>query len=42
VLAGAQIGTRLGGRLRSQKLKLVFQVLLLAFAVQMFYQALRG
>jgi len=42
VLAGAQIGTRLGGRLRSQKLKLVFQVLLLAFSVQMFYQALRG
>ncbi len=42
VLAGAQIGTRVGGRLRSQKLKLAFQWLLLVFAVQMFYQALRG
>ncbi len=42
VLAGAQIGTRLGARLRSQKLKLVFQLLLLLFAVQMVYQAMRG
>jgi hypothetical protein len=42
VLAGAQVGTRLGGRLRSQKLKQVFQLLLLLFAIQMFYQALRG
>jgi len=42
VLAGAQIGTRLGGRLRSQKLKLVFQLLLLIFAIQMFYQSVRG
>jgi uncharacterized protein len=42
VLAGAQIGTRLGVRLRSQKLKLVFQLLLLVFAIQMFYQAIRG
>jgi len=42
VLAGAQIGTRLGGKLRSQRLKQVFQVLLLLFAVQMFWQALRG
>jgi uncharacterized membrane protein YfcA len=42
VLAGAQIGTRLGGKLRSQKLKQVFQALLLVFAIQMFWQALRG
>ncbi len=42
VLAGAQIGTRVGGRVRSQKLRQVFQLLLLAFAIQMFYQAVRG
>ena len=42
VLAGAQLGTRLGGKLRSQRLKQIFQLLLLIFAIQMFYQALRG
>jgi uncharacterized protein len=42
VLLGAQIGTRVGGRLRSQRLKQVFQLLLIAFSVQMFLQALRG
>jgi uncharacterized protein len=42
VLAGAQIGTRLGGRLRSQRLRVVFQLLLLIFAIQMFYQSFRG
>jgi uncharacterized protein len=42
VLAGAQIGTRLGARLRSQKLKLAFQLLLIVFAIQMFYQAIKG
>lgn len=42
VLAGAQLGTRLGGRLRSSKLKQFFQFLLLFFAIQMFYQVLRG
>jgi len=42
VLAGARIGTRVGGRLRSQKLRQVFQLLLLVFAIQMFYQAVRG
>jgi len=42
VLAGAQLGTRLGGKLKSQRLKQIFQLLLLIFAIQMFYQALRG
>ncbi len=42
VLTGAQIGTRLGGKLKSKKLKQVFQVLLLVFAIQMFWKALRG
>ena len=42
VLAGAQIGTRLGGKLRRQRLKQIFQLLLLLFAIQMFYQAFRG
>ncbi len=39
VLAGAQMGTRLGGKVRSQRLKQIFQGLLLVFAIQMFYQA---
>ncbi len=42
VLVGAQAGTRIGGRLRSQRLRQVFQALLLVFAVQMFFQAYRG
>ncbi len=42
VLVGAQAGTRIGGRLRSQRLRQVFQLLLLVFAVQMFVQAYRG
>jgi len=42
VLVGAQVGTRLGGRLRSSRLKQVFQLLLLVFAVQMIYQTVRG
>jgi hypothetical protein len=42
VLVGAQIGTRAGGRMDSQRLKQVFQVLLLLFAVQMFVAAVRG
>jgi len=42
VLVGAQIGTRMGGRVRSQRLKQVFQLVLLAFAVQMFVAAVRG
>lgn len=39
VLVGAQIGTRVGGRVRSGTLKLIFQGLLLVFAAQMLYQA---
>ncbi len=39
VLIGAQIGTRVGGNVRGHTLKLVFQGLLLVFAVQMLYQA---
>ncbi|MCL4300548.1 MAG: sulfite exporter TauE/SafE family protein [Anaerolineae bacterium] len=42
VLAGAQIGTHLGGKVRSQRLKQIFQGLLLVFAVQMFYKAITG
>jgi uncharacterized membrane protein YfcA len=42
VLAGAQIATRLGSRLRSHKLKVFFQLVMLIFALQMFYQSLRG
>lgn len=40
VLAGAQMGTRLGGKVRSHRLKQIFQGLLLIFAIQMFYQAI--
>jgi uncharacterized membrane protein YfcA len=39
VLVGAPIGTRIGGKIRSTHLKLVFQGLLLIFAIQMLYQA---
>lgn len=42
VLIGAQIGTRLGGRVRSHRLKQIFQGLLLVFAIQMFYKAVMG
>jgi uncharacterized membrane protein YfcA len=42
VLIGAQAGTRLGGKLRSQRLKQIFQILLFVFAVQMIYQAVRS
>jgi uncharacterized membrane protein YfcA len=42
VLVGAQVGTRAGGRVRSQWLKQIFQGLLLVFAVQMFYRAITG
>jgi uncharacterized membrane protein YfcA len=42
VLAGAQAGTRLGGRLQSQRLKQIFQGLLIVFALQMLYRALAG
>jgi uncharacterized membrane protein YfcA len=39
VLVGAQMGTRIGGKVRSTSLKLIFQGLLVFFAVQMIYQA---
>jgi uncharacterized membrane protein YfcA len=42
VLVGAQIGTRIGGKVRSTSLKLIFQGLLLVFAVQMLYRAVAG
>ena len=42
VLVGAQIGTRVGGKVRSARLKLIFEGLLLIFAVQMLYQAVTG
>jgi uncharacterized membrane protein YfcA len=42
VLVGAQIGARVGGRIRGNTLKLIFQGLLLVFAVQMIYQAVTG
>ncbi len=42
VLLGARIGTLLGGHIRSQKLRQIFQILLLVFAAQMFVEAFRG
>lgn len=42
VLAGAQIGTRVGGRVKSQRLKQIFQGLLLVFAIQMLFRAVAG
>jgi uncharacterized membrane protein YfcA len=42
VLVGAQAGSRLGGRVRSQRLKQVFQIILVVFAVRMFVAAMRG
>jgi uncharacterized protein len=40
VLLGAQIGPRLGGRARSGTLRLIFQVLLFVFALQMLWKAI--
>jgi uncharacterized membrane protein YfcA len=42
VVVGAQIGTRIGGKVRSHWLKLLCQSLLLIFAVQMLYRAITG
>jgi hypothetical protein len=39
VLVGARFGTAIGGRVRSQRLKQIFQVVLLIFAVQMIVRA---
>jgi uncharacterized protein len=38
VLAGAQLGTRIGGKVRSQRSKLLLQGLLLVLAMQMIYR----
>jgi uncharacterized protein len=42
VLIGAQAGTRIGGRVRSHRLKQIFQVLLLVFALEMIVKAVTG
>jgi uncharacterized membrane protein YfcA len=42
VLVGAQTGSRIGGRMRSQRLKQIFQLLLVLFSIQMFIKALLG
>jgi uncharacterized membrane protein YfcA len=42
VLVGAQIGTRIGGRVRSYRLKQIFQALLVIFALQMLVKAVIG
>ena len=42
VLAGAQVGSRIGNRIRSYRLQQIFQWVLLALAVQMFYRAATG
>jgi uncharacterized membrane protein YfcA len=41
VLLGARIGTLIGGKVRSQKLRQIFQALLIVFAVQMFVESFR-
>ena len=42
VLVGAQAGVRIGGKVRSYRLKQIFQLLLFLFAIQMFYKAFVG
>jgi uncharacterized protein len=42
ILLGAQVGARLGRRVRSERLKRIFIVMLLFIAVQMLLKALRG
>lgn len=42
VLAGAQVSARVGGRVPSRRLRQIARGLLVVFAVQMLYQALRG
>jgi uncharacterized membrane protein YfcA len=42
VLAGAQVGSRIGGRVRSSSLKQIFRWLLVLFAILMFYKAVTG
>lgn len=42
ILVGAQLGPRLGGRLRTMTLKRLFQGLLVVFAIQMLWKSLMG
>jgi uncharacterized membrane protein YfcA len=42
VLAGARIGVQISSRMKGKRLGQVFQVILLIFAAQMFYQAFWG
>jgi uncharacterized membrane protein YfcA len=42
ILIGAQAGSRLGGRVRSARLKQIFRWIVLIFAVQMFIKAFTG
>jgi uncharacterized membrane protein YfcA len=42
VLVGAQLGSRIGGRVRSSSLKHIFRWLLVLFSILMFYKAVTG
>lgn len=42
ILVGAQLGPRLGGRMRTMTLKRLFQGLLVVFAIQMLWKSLTG
>ena len=42
VLAGAQIGARLSGKVRSARLQQIFQAVLIFFAILMSYRAITG
>lgn len=42
ILVGAQLGPRLGGRMRTMTLKRLFQGLLVVFAIQMLWKSLMG
>ncbi len=42
VLMGARIGTLVGGHVRTQRLRQIFQALLIVFAAQMFVECVRG
>jgi uncharacterized membrane protein YfcA len=42
ILIGAQVGSRLSGRLRSQGLKKIFSIALVAFSIVMFIKAFSG
>ena len=42
ILVGARLGVHISNRTKSRLIKQMFQVVLLVFAIQMFYQAFRG